>query len=149
MNPHKREIKNFVINKPFQLRMVYYFTGLSVALVGLQLLFMNMFVTDVRYIIANVPSMPISTQITLEDKLSHLMSASLGFLMLSIMGAIIYGIVVSHRIAGPMYAILKYIDQLKVGDFKSSRNLRPHDELTPIMNSLHDLARSLETNKKN
>lgn len=144
MSQHKRELKNFVINKPFQLRMVYYFTAICVALVGLQLFVMNLFVTDLRYIISNVPSIPINTQILFEDKLSHLMSSSLGFLMLSIMGAVIFGIIVSHRIAGPMFAILKVIDQLKSGDYKIARKLRPSDELVPIMDSLHELATSLE-----
>ena len=144
MDKPKRELKNFVINRPLQLRMVYYFTSLSVALVGLQLFMMSFFVNKLRVIIANVPSIPIAAQTQFEDTLAHLMSATLGFLLLSIMGAIVYGIVVSHRIAGPMFAILKCIDQMKTGNFKLVRKLRPSDELVPIMDSIHELATTLE-----
>ncbi len=148
MPKHNRFFKNYLINKPFQTRIIYYFTALSLSLVGLQLVFMNIYVSNFRVLLASVPNTPIQSQMLIDAKLTQLISATLGFLLLSIVGAILYGIFVSHRIAGPMFAIIQYIEKLKSGDFVSSRGLRPHDELAPIMTSLHELADTLNKKKK-
>jgi signal transduction histidine kinase len=51
---------------------------------------------------------------------------------------------VSHRIAGPVVAITAFIEELKKGNYDYGRNLRPNDELTLIMDALHDLAPTLK-----
>lgn len=97
-----------------------------------------------RSIISNVPGMPIPSQIAVDLALNQLLSTSLGFLLLAIVGAILYGVVISHRIAGPMFAIIKYIKDLKAGNFDNPRLLRPYDELKPIMDELQDLANTIK-----
>jgi hypothetical protein len=43
-----------------------------------------------------------------------------------------------------MYAILKYIDEMRSGKFEEPRPLRPYDELKPIMDSLGELSIKLK-----
>ena len=83
------------------------------------------------------------TQAEVNGVLANIIKISVGFLFIMIIGIMSFGVVVSHRIAGPMFAIMAYIEDLKEGKFESKRSLRPYDELTPIMDSLHELAAKL------
>lgn len=148
MSENKRELKNFIIDKKFQARMTMYFTALSLSLIGLMMIFMNSHINQLRALISNISNMPMVTQIAVEEKFTQLLSTSLGFLLIAIVGAIVYSVVVSHRIAGPMYAILKYIEKIKAGQYDETRNLRPSDELSPIMESLNDLAKQLKNKSR-
>ena len=143
MAEYKREVKNFFINKSFQTRFTYYFVALSIALLGLMMVFMNAHINELRVLLANVSGLPMVSQLALEDALSQLYTTAFAFLVLALVGAIAYGIVISHRIAGPMYAILKYIENIRAGKYEG-RKLRPYDELTQIMDALHELADDLK-----
>jgi hypothetical protein len=48
-------------------------------------------------------------------------------------------LMVSHRIADPVVAISAFIEELKKSNYDYGRNLRPGDELTLIMDGLHEL----------
>jgi nitrate/nitrite-specific signal transduction histidine kinase len=144
MAEYKREFRNIFINKSFQTRFTYYFVALSIALMGLMMLFMNTHINELRVLVANVSGLPMTSQLAIEDALSQLFTTAFAFLVLALVGAIAYGVVISHRIAGPMFAILSYIQSMKAGKFEERRSLRPYDELTPIMDSLHELADDLK-----
>src|SRR5690606_16366375 len=100
-------------------------------------------------IIANSPGLAVGTQMELNDVIMKVIQISLGFLVIMVIAVLGYAVVVSHRIAGPMFAILAFIEQMKRGDYKIHRQLRPYDELAPIMESLHDLANKLGGSKAN
>ena len=147
MAEYKREFKNIIINKPLQARMSYYFVAISIGLMGLLLVFMNSLIAEVRVALANASGLPLSTQIAIDQQLYSMVTAAVFFLLLSTFGTIIYGLVISHRIAGPMYAILSYIKDLKAGRYDAKRPLRPYDELAPVMDALHELAEELKIKK--
>lgn len=147
MGQENRKVRNYFINPAFQTRISYYFVALSVGLMGLMIALMNVHLNDLKDIIANISGLPISAQIEMNDKLAKLLATAIGFLFASLAAAVVYGIIISHRIAGPMFAILRYIDGLKSGRYEDKRSLRPYDELAPIMNALHELAEDLKSKK--
>jgi signal transduction histidine kinase len=61
-----------------------------------------------------------------------------GFIAFAL-ASFIFALTISHRIAGPTVAILAYIHELKMGNYDYGRKLRANDELTLIMDALHDL----------
>jgi signal transduction histidine kinase len=61
-----------------------------------------------------------------------------GFVAFAI-ASFIFALMVSHRIAGPVVAISAFIEELKKGNYDYGRNLQPEDELTLIMDPLHEL----------
>jgi signal transduction histidine kinase len=69
------------------------------------------------------------------------------FLLCSIAVTVLYAIVISHRIAGPMLAIRAFIKNMKDGRYDEKRSLRPYDELSPIMDDLHELADALKAKR--
>jgi methyl-accepting chemotaxis protein len=61
---------------------------------------------------------------------------------------ILIGLVLSNRIAGPIYRIHKYLDALCLGDYSERLKLREKDELQDIAASANDLAAKLDDDKK-
>ena len=143
---HQRYFKNYVINPSFQLRMSFYFVSATMAVMGVLLFLLYNEVSDIRLIVANSPGMSLATQSEVNGVLANIVKLSVGFLFLMIIGIMSFGVVVSHRIAGPMFAIMAYIEDLKGGNYAAQRSLRPYDELSPIMDSQHELAAKLTKN---
>lgn len=139
----KRELKNFIINKPLQGRLTFYFTALSLALLGLLIALMNSKVTDIRIVLANASGLHMADQLQVEGLLTQLISTTLIFLLVSIAVTVIFSFVITHRIAGPMKVIVDTIDGMRAGKYEVRRTLRPYDELAPIMDSLKNLAEDL------
>lgn len=148
MGEYKRTVKNYLINRPMQMRMSYYFVSISLALVGAGVVYLNYNMSIVRAQIAQIQGLPYSFQMAIESRMSAMLYFSLGFLILTVIFNLIYGIYISHRVAGPMYAIVQYIENLREGNFDEKRTLRPTDELRPIMQALHDLAGDLKAKSK-
>jgi len=147
MSEHRRYIKNYIINKPFQTRLTYYFVAISIGLFGLFIFSLNYHLDEMRFVIANVADYPMAAQLRVEEQIGQLTNTTYAFFALALISSIIYGVVISHRIAGPMFAILAFIKNLKAGDYDSKRSLRPYDELTPIMDELHELAEQLKSKR--
>ncbi len=142
-----RSIKNFVINPKFQMRMSFYFMSATMAVMGIMLIFVYFQVSEVSHVVANAPGIGIDTQAQIDGILWNIVRGFLIFIVFVVAAILTFGVVISHRIAGPMYAILLYIAELKKGNYDSQRTLRPYDELTPIMDGLHELAAELKTKK--
>ncbi len=70
----------------------------------------------------------------------------MGFVAFAI-ASFIFALMVSHRIAGPVVAITALISELKKGTYTYGRKLRPNDELTLIMDKLHELKDVLASNE--
>lgn len=141
---HQRYIKNYLLNPRMQLRMTMYFIVFGFAIMGaMTFIFYNQ-IQRVDDIISSISGMPIEQQIELGTILSNLVKICLIFFLIFLVSAGFYGLLISHRIAGPMYAILAYIEELKKGNYDSKRNLRDYDELQPIMASLKELAAGLK-----
>ena len=147
MDGGKRSYKNFLINPSFQIRVGFYFTALSLALIGLMMALMNAHLMDIKITVSNLPDIPVTAIQYIDESLSRLFKIAILFLGASLVGTIVYSIVISHRIAGPMYAILQYLDDLKTGNMDAKRTLRPYDELAPIMDSLQEFVEKVKNKK--
>lgn len=61
---------------------------------------------------------------------------------------VVMGILLSHRIAGPIYRISKYIDSLKTGDYSKDIRLRKKDELKGLAEKMTELCHVLREGKE-
>lgn len=58
-------------------------------------------------------------------------------------GLCIWGLLVTHRIAGPMYLAARYLEQLRQGIYPEVRPLRKNDELQHVFETLSALIQRL------
>lgn len=94
-------------------------------------------------VIRDIMNTSIVTDFGAQSKISEQMFfiaqiSLVGFVAFAI-ASFIFALLVSHRIAGPVVAITAVIDELKKGNYNYGRKLRPNDELTLIMDNLHEL----------
>jgi HAMP domain-containing protein len=58
------------------------------------------------------------------------------------------GIIASHRIAGPIDRMVKFLNSVKSGDYSKRLKLREKDELVDLANAINELVDKLEGEKK-
>lgn len=58
------------------------------------------------------------------------------------------GIIASHRIAGPVYRMIKFLDTVRSGDYSQRLHLRKRDELKDLAEAINRLVEKLESEKK-
>ena len=58
------------------------------------------------------------------------------------------GIIVSHRIAGPIDRMIKFVNKLTAGDYSRRLTLREKDELKDLASAINELVDKLEGQKK-
>ena len=141
---NKRNFKNYLINPSFQLRISVYFSIAAFAATSFVMFVFYKKFTAIRTLLVGTSDIPVSIQMAVDGIMYDFMRISMFSFLIMILGIVVVGVLVTHRIAGPMYAILAFIEDLKRGNYDSQRNLRPYDELSPIMDSLKELAKTIK-----
>ena len=146
MKKNERRISNFLLTPKFQLKLSYYYMAVGVAIIiatGNVVYYKMMLVQD---IMNNSLATDFSAQSRITEHMFQIGQASLiGFVAFAI-ASFTFALLVSHRVAGPALAITEFINELKEGNFEYGRRLRPNDELTVIMDNLHELNEVLKDN---
>ena len=139
MSRSNRKISNFLLTPKFQLKLTYYYIGIGGAIIiatGATIFYK---MTVIRDIMNTSIVTDFGAQSKISEQMFFIAQISLvGFVAFAI-ASFIFALLVSHRIAGPVVAITAVIDELKKGNYNYGRKLRPNDELTLIMDNLHEL----------
>ncbi len=134
-----RKISNFLLTPRFQLKLTYYYIGVGLAII----IATGATVFYKMTVIRDIMNTSVVTDFAAQSKISEQMffiaqTSLVGFVAFA-MASFIFALMISHRIAGPVVAITDFINELKKGNYSYSRRLRPNDELTLIMDYLHEL----------
>lgn len=144
---HKRKVRNYLVNPRFQFKFTVYFIVSGVAVVGILVALIYNKLKMAQDMLASPQASPLALQAQLNTVMFDITTITIVTFVLFTLVSFIYAIIISHRIAGPVVAICKYIDDIKAGDYDTDRTLRQYDELKPIMDKLNDLATSLKSSK--
>ena len=146
--PKRRSYKNRIVDKGLQRRLSFYFMGINFCVSGAALIVLINYVRRVQLALADVPELNPQSNDELVKGLIGLISTSVILVVVTIAVNFMCGLYLAHRFAGPMKVITDYIDELIAGSFGSKRELRPNDELMPIMEKLKTLSSKLKENQK-
>jgi HAMP domain-containing protein len=129
----RRRLRNYLLDAPLQLRLASYLLGVGVALsLGLGFLLFRAYQETSRVIALGDSDSGDSIALALasEDRSRVLIIAVvLGAVLLCLLGS---ALVVSHRIAGPAFAIARTCRQIAEGNLARARPLRPRDLLVEL-----------------
>src|SRR6185437_1926458 len=92
---YKRTVKNYLINRPMQMRMSYYFVSISLALVGAGVGYLNYNMSIVRAQIASIQGMSYTVQMAIESRVTSMLYFSVAFLVGTIVMNLLYGIFIT------------------------------------------------------
>ena len=129
----RRRLRNYLLDAPLQLRLASYLLGVSLGLsLGLGFLLFRAYQETSRVIALGDAEAgdSIARALASEDRSRVvIIAAVLGALLLCLLGS---ALVVSHRIAGPAFAIARTCRHVAEGNLERARPLRPHDLLVGL-----------------
>ena len=146
-----RKWKNFFIKPGYQMSYIWHqaiggvlIFGLSIFLVQLKLTEINVLMNQER-----VSELAMVIQVDAQVQIHWIYAEIVTILMTSFAIYVVYAclvmLLVSHRVSGPMVAIVDIIDEFSKGNYSYKRPLRKNDELVPIHKRLQGLSKHLVT----
>lgn len=132
-NMQRRGLKSFIINAGFQFRVIWSFMALS--LVSVAILFASVqysFYRSKEFLKAagfSNENLFYQAMVQQQQQLSYVF---LGVCCVLILGFLMVGLVVSHRIAGPLYKLRKHMDDVASGYTSQDVYFRKRDYFPEI-----------------
>lgn len=145
MTARKRKVSNFMLTPQFQLKLTYYYIAIGFSIIFATVASVYLQMMEIQ----NIMNDSMSADFTAQSRITEItfviaQVSMLGFVAFAV-ASFVFALMVSHRIAGPLVAITAYIEELKKGNYDYGRKLRPSDELTLIMDGLHELTAVLKS----
>lgn len=135
--PHMRQRTKKLIKRSLQLKMVAVFVGMACISGCFQVILVNRSVIELM-------STAEGGQLSLVDQLPGVLAENLLWtiaLLVPLMGYV--GLVVTQRVAGPIYVFERYLDRLLAGERMGPCRLRKADELKDLAERLTRVAERL------
>jgi len=132
---HKRSLRNYLLNSSYQLRFTAVIVVIAAVLTGsLGYLVMHYVheasrVIDVRLMgdPNDVDAQVLAAQFARGDRILLGILIAFGFVLSLVLAA--YGIVLTHKVAGPLFKMTSYLDKIREGKLGVIYNLRKGDQL--------------------
>ncbi len=140
---NKRKLKNFFIKPKYQLKYTYYQVAAGFSFFGTTAFLINRKLMEIDVVLRNNFVVDASIQQQLHNIYTDITKITLIGFASYVAFTFVYAMLMTHRISGPMIAIVAFIDELKKGNYGFKRNLRRGDELVPISKSLDELSQLL------
>ncbi len=135
----KRNYRNFLIHPQYQWKYVFWLSATGLALVIMNALIFYHFVGEnYRTLVAMAP-MTDDVRNQLVRELSQIIIV-LSISAVAFLGfAFLFGIVFSHRTAGPMYRLKKTFQEVAEGNLESRIQLRPGDDFHDVADAFNQM----------
>jgi|GEM_PF-1638075 len=152
MQKHRRKLRNYLINKRFQLKYTFMIIGLCTILVVL--LSIPLYRT-VSYASDQLVAQALQNPMYSSDAQVNLLIKSVerdkqktiiilaAFLITLLIGLSLSSIYVTHKIAGPMYKMMKLLSGVHGNNLRMDGRLRKGDELVELFQSFDDMLERL------
>lgn len=140
---HRRSMKNILLRPDFQLKYSFYFVGTTLIIMGAVFLLFLISLEDAVEALAKVYSIDAGVIGALQGSIK---TATLTTIVVAVVFGLIsfsLGIILTHRLVGPMVPIQRLIQQLIGGEYGVQSRLRTKDDYQEIMNDLNTLSTKL------
>jgi HAMP domain-containing protein len=142
---NKRSAKKLFIAPSRQLKLTFAMLSIGILVTALLLAYL---VTKVSQTVDLLePSHP-SAALIVTDSLSPVLNLLIAGQALLWIFCLLVGVLVSHKIYGPLVPMLRHVRNLQEGSYSSRVKLREGDELEDLAGALNELAEKLEGREK-
>jgi len=146
---NKRKLANFIIDRELQSKFVFWMTFTGIFLIFLLCAIVYYYTSENYDLLIEMSPMQdvVKEQLKVELQaiIFKMIFAGIGFLVL----VSLLGVVISHRIAGPVYRMRKLISEIVDDGVDHEKiTLRPGDELWPLADDISRLMIYLKKQKK-
>ena len=143
----KRYIKNLLINPRYQIKYSFYLSTTAVALVVIYSTLTYHYVSENYSYIIDLAPITDDVKTQLYQELSGLIIKIGGISLIFTLIINVFGILLSHRTAGPLYHFKRVFEAIKKGDHSARVRLRPKDDFKDVAATFNEMMDEL-TQKK-
>ena len=129
---NRRQQRNFLINPKYQVRYIFWLTFTGMALIFINGGVFYLFIRENYKILVDMSPMEEEVKVQLYRELYQILFALGGFAVLFTLVAGIFGIVLSHRTAGPLFHFKRAFQEIRKGDLSVRVRLRPKDDFKDV-----------------
>lgn len=137
-------MRNWLINPSYQLKYVFWitFTGLLLILIYSGLIYR--YVHENYSLLVDLSPMTDEAKAQLYRELREIFLKVSGISVFFLMICAVFGIILSHRTAGPMYHFKRVFGQIKDGNRQSRVHLRPKDDFRDVAEAFNSMMDTLK-----
>lgn len=139
----RRKLKSFFIKPKYQMKYTWYLIAGGLGCFAITAAMVRVKLGQIDTLLDKTPIIDVITQ----TQMNQIFADIATIFMTGFAGFILYAsiliMVVSHRVTGPMIAIVDIIEQLIEGNYGYKRPIRNHDELAPVQENLLVLSQTL------
>lgn len=139
----QRSMRNILLRPEFQLKYSFYFVGTTLVIMGGVFLLFLLSLREMMDTIAVVYNIESSVIGAIRDSLRTATYTTIAVALLFAMISVSLGVILTHRLVGPMIPIRRLIAQLNEGQFGVQGRLRTKDDYQELMSDLNKLSASL------
>ena len=147
MSKKQRKIKNFLINPQFQLRYILFTSLWGLILVALNAIVFYTFISENYEVFIELNDITDDAKQVLYQELYRIIYILIGISSLFLIIVALFGIVLSHRIAGPMYKFKKTFNEIAKGNLDLRIHLRPKDSFKEVAKEFNNMMDYLNDKK--
>ncbi len=140
---HQRSMKNILLRPEFQLKYSFYFVGMTLITMGAVFLLFLLSLEDMISTLAVVYRIEPEVIGAIQQSLKTATFTTIVVGALFGMISVSLGIILTHRLIGPMVPIRRLIKQLAEGQYGVQGRLRTKDDYQEVMNDLNKLSQAL------
>lgn len=146
MDTPSRRTPWYLVNRRFQVKYALFAVGMSAVIYGvLGYLLYQKELANSRILQIQNPTL----QQLVEAQDYQILYWLLGFFFLQVVLLFVLGIVITHRIAGPIRRVHRYFEEVaEKGEMPPLGVVRKGDEFQPFFESLHEAAEVMQTKKR-
>ena len=141
---NRRQLSNMFVRPKYPVKFVNYFIAGGLTTIGVVIGFVYMRLMDIDQVLNSADAMGVGGHIPVYDAFTDVTTIAIAGLACFVIYACVIALIIGHRVAGPMTALIDCIEQIKRGNFTYERDLRKNDELRPVHDAIRDLARALK-----
>ena len=147
---YKRSLRNYLLNSGYQLRFTAVIVVIAAILTGGLGYFVMSKAREASRLVSVRAMDPtdelaqqLSQQFAHNDRILLIILIAFGFILSLVLAA--YGIVLTHKVAGPLFKVTNHLDKIRDGKLGTVYNLRKGDQLVDFFEhfkSAHDALRA-------
>lgn len=141
--PYQRSMKNILLRPEFQLKYSFYFVGMTLVTMGAVFLLFLLSLEDMIATLATIYRIEPEVIGAIQQSLRTATFTTIAVALLFGIISVSLGIILTHRLVGPMVPIRRLIRQLNNGEYGVQARLRTKDDYQEVMSELNQLSVTL------
>jgi len=140
----KRKLRNLLINPAYQLRYIFWTTLSGLFLIALNAAVFYVFIRENYKVLVDMSPMEDEVKVQLYRELHQVLIWLGSFSLIFLLVASLFGLILSHRSAGPMYHFKKVFGEILAGQHQSRIHLRPKDDFADVAKLCNEMIDHLQ-----